>query len=143
SLMDTWIGLHDIEANGERNRGLYLLKSRGMSHSNQIREYLLTNDGVTLIKPYLGASGVLTGTARTLQEAREAAEALVRRQDVKRREREFRQRRAHAERQLAETKAALDAEEEEIRILVAEAEARETTLDEDRAAISTVRGIAK
>lgn len=140
SLMDTWIGLHDIEANGERNRGLYLLKSRGMSHSNQIREYLLTNDGVELIKPYLGSSGVLTGTARTLQEAREAAEALVRRQDIKRREREFRQRRIHAERQFAETKAALDAEEEEIRILVAEAEARETMLDEDRAAISTVRG---
>ncbi len=143
SLMDTWIGLHDIEANGERNRGLYLLKSRGMSHSNQIREYLLTDDGVVLIKPYLGASGVLTGTARTMQEAREAADALVRRQDVARREREFRQRRAHAERQFAEAKAALDAEEEEIRILAEEASARETMLDEDRATISAVRGNAQ
>lgn len=143
SLMDTWIGLHDIEANGERNRGLYLLKSRGMSHSNQIREYLLTDDGVVLIKPYLGASGVLTGTARTMQEAREAADALVRRQDVARREREFRQRRAHAERQFAEAKAALDAEEEEIRILAEEAIARETMLDEDRATISAVRGNAQ
>lgn len=143
SLMDTWIGLHDIEANGERNRGLYLLKSRGMSHSNQIREYLLTDDGVQLIKPYLGASGVLTGTARTLQEAREVADALIRRQDVERREREFRQRRAQAERQFAEAKAALDAEEAEIRLLADEARARETMLDEDRAAISAVRGSAQ
>ena len=143
SLMDTWIGLHDIEANGERNRGLYLLKSRGMSHSNQIREYLLTDNGVELIKPYLGSSGVLTGTARTLQEAREAADALVRRQDVERREREFRQRRAHAERQFAETKAALDAEEEELRILAEEARSREYALDEDRATISAVRGNAQ
>ena len=64
SLMDTWIGLHDIEANGERNRGLYLLKARGMSHSNQIREYLLTENGVQLIEPYIGPAGVLTGSAR-------------------------------------------------------------------------------
>lgn len=143
SLMDTWIGLHDIEANGERNRGLYLLKSRGMNHSNQIREYLLTNDGVELIKPYVGTSGVLTGTARTQQEAREAADALIRKQDIDRREREFRQRRAQAERQFAETKAALDAEEEEIRILNDEAKLRESVLDEDRASVSVVRGTMK
>lgn len=143
SLMDTWIGLHDIEANGERNRALYLLKSRGMSHSNQVREYLLTDAGVRLIKPYVGASGVLTGTARTMQEAREAADALVRRQDVERRQREFSQRRAQAERQFAETRAALDVEEAEIRVLAEEARERESRLEEDLVTISTARGMAQ
>ncbi len=143
SLMDTWIGLHDIEANGERNRGLYLLKSRGMSHSNQIREYRLTSDGVQLIKPYLGPSGVLTGTARAVQEAQEAADALIRRQEIERRERDFAQRRAHAERQFAETRSALDAEAEEIRILADEARGREMLLQQDRAAVSAVRGTVR
>jgi hypothetical protein len=70
SLMDTWISLRDIEADGERNRILYLLKSRGMSHSKQIREYELSDDGIHLTEPYLGPEGVLTGAARMAQEAR-------------------------------------------------------------------------
>ena len=140
SLMDTWIGLQDIEANGERNRGLYLLKSRGMSHSNQIREYLLTDHGVQLIRPYIGTAGVLTGTARTVQEAREAAEALVRRQEIERRERALLQRRAQAERQLAESNAALDAEAAELALLAAEARNREERLEAERTRVSIVRG---
>ena len=67
--MDAWISLTDIETNGERNRGLYAIKSRGMGHSNQIREYLLGWSGVTLINPYVGPHGVLTGSARLTQEA--------------------------------------------------------------------------
>lgn len=140
SLMDTWIGLHDIEANGERNRGLYLLKSRGMGHSNQIREYQLTSHGVRLIAPYVGASGVLTGTARKTQEAMERAGALQRQQDIKRRTRGFEVKRAAAERQMAETRAALDAEADELRALSAEENEREDSLERDRAAMSITRG---
>ena len=66
SLMDTWLLLRDIELNGERNRGMYVLKSRGMAHSNQIREFVLTNKGIRLLKVYLGVEGVLTGSARGL-----------------------------------------------------------------------------
>src|SRR5256885_13810972 len=77
SLMDTWLLLRDIELNGERNRGLYILKSRGMAHSNQIREFLLTPNGIRLVDVYLGPEGVLTGSSRQAQEAREAAAALA------------------------------------------------------------------
>ncbi len=68
SLIDTWLLLRDIELNGERNRGLYILKSRGMAHSNQIREFLLTENGVQLTEVYLGPEGVLTGSARLSQK---------------------------------------------------------------------------
>ena len=91
SLMDTWLLLRDIELGGERNRGLYVLKSRGMNHSNQIREFLITREGIELVAPYLGPEGVLTGSSRVAQEARERraeAERLaaieLRRADVSR-----------------------------------------------------------
>ena len=63
SLMDTWILLRHIESNGERNRGIWVLKSRGMAHSNQIREFVFTDHGIELVDVYLGSAGVLTGTA--------------------------------------------------------------------------------
>jgi circadian clock protein KaiC len=78
SLIDTLLLLRDIELNGERNRGLYILKSRGMAHSNQIREFLLTDRGVQLTEVYLGPEGVLTGSARLAQEAKEKATAVQR-----------------------------------------------------------------
>jgi len=77
SLVDTWILLQDIESNGENNRLLRLVKSRGMAHSNQIREFNLTDHGITLIKPYIGPSGVMTGSARYTQEAKDKAEELA------------------------------------------------------------------
>ncbi len=76
SLIDTWLLLRDIELNGERNRGMYVLKSRGMANSNQIREFILTDHGVKLREVYVGASGVLTGSARIAQEAHENAGLL-------------------------------------------------------------------
>ena len=75
SLIDTWLLLRDIELGGERNRGMYVLKSRGMAHSNQIREFLLTDHGVELKDVYIGPEGVLTGSLRLAQEAREQAAA--------------------------------------------------------------------
>lgn len=143
SLMDTWVGLHDLEENGERNRGLYVLKSRGMGHSNQIREYVLTPAGIRLTEPYVGPSGVLTGTARLSQEALERAERLARRQDVERRMRDHEARRATAERQIAETRAALEAEADEIRKLAQEADEREVSRDAHRAAVAASRSAAE
>src|SRR5262249_34962037 len=78
SLVDTWILLRDIELGGERNRGVYVLKSRGMAHSNQIREFLLTSEGVRLRETYVGPEGILTGSMRLAQEARERAAAVAR-----------------------------------------------------------------
>jgi circadian clock protein KaiC len=84
SLIDTWILLRDIDYGGERNRTICVLKSRGMCHSNQVREFLLTNHGVQLSDVYVGPSGVLTGTARVNQEAAEKAAKLIREQELKR-----------------------------------------------------------
>ena len=88
SLMDTWLLLYNREANGEHNRQLYLLKSRGMAHSNQVREFILSSEGIKLRDAYVGPEGVLTGSARLAQEAKDKAAALVREQDMERRSRE-------------------------------------------------------
>ncbi len=77
SLMDTWLLMKMIEVGGERNRALYVLKSRGMEHSNQIREFVLTNDGLRMLDVYLGPEGVLTGSARVSQEGREKAVVTI------------------------------------------------------------------
>jgi len=73
SLVDTWLLTITMPSSGERNRGLYVLKSRGMAHSNQIREFLLSSEGVGLVPVYIGPDGVLTGSARAAAEAAQAA----------------------------------------------------------------------
>jgi circadian clock protein KaiC len=94
SLIDTWLLLRAIELGGERNRGLYVLKSRGMAHSNQIREFLLTSHGIDLLDVYVGEQGVLTGSMRMSQEARDRAaeNERVREADAKARASERRRR---------------------------------------------------
>ena len=143
SLMDTWIGLHSLNSDGERNRVLYILKSRGMNHSNQVREYRLTDHGVELIDVYVGPGGVLTGAARLTQEAQEQAASLQRGQEAERRRRDFEAKRAIAERQILETRAALEAEERELAMLNEQAETRESVLRQDRATIGARRGLAE
>lgn len=142
SLMDTWIKLVGVEANGEMNRALYVIKARGMSHSNQIREYGMTSTGIELIEPYIGSDGFLTGTARLTQGAREEAATLRRRQDAERQRRERERRRQALERQITEMRAALDAEEDEAGMVSRESELRESTLNSDRLAVAVRRGAA-
>jgi len=101
SLMDTWILFRDIEYGGERSRAMYVLKSRGMAHSKQIREFLLTDQGVQLRDVYVGPAGVLTGTARSNQEAAEKAEELVLKQQMELGEQEL-----VTKRQILESKVA-------------------------------------
>ena len=93
SLIDTWLILRDIEIGGERNRGLYILKSRGMAHSNQVREFLLTDHGVELRDVYVGPGGVLTGSVRLAQEAQEQAAQMARQRDTERRQPELERKR--------------------------------------------------
>jgi circadian clock protein KaiC len=113
SLIDTWLLLRDIELNGERNRGMYVLKSRGMANSNQIREFILTDHGVELRGVYVGASGVLTGSARIAQEALENAEVLTRKQDIERKKREIERKRKALEAQITTLHADFESEESE------------------------------
>ncbi|GLS47070.1 circadian clock protein KaiC [Methylobacterium brachythecii] len=143
SLMDVWVKLQDIDANGERTRTLYVIKARGMSHSNQVREFQMSAKGVKLVDAYVGPAGVLTGTARLVQEAEEQAATLRRRQDSERRKREVVRRRQSIERQIAELRASLDVAEEEEQVLIGEDETRESLLADERAALAGRRGAAE
>jgi circadian clock protein KaiC len=105
SQMDAWLLLRNLESNGERNRGIYVLKSRGMAHSNQIREFLLTDHGVQLRDVYVGPSGLLTGSARAAQEARERAEATELKRQEQRKAFELKQKRQQLEAEIAKMRA--------------------------------------
>ena len=140
SLMDTWILLRDIELGGERNRGLYILKSRGMAHSNQIREFLLTDDGIDLLDVYNGPGGVLTGTARYSQMAIEKADKLVREQEIERKQRDVERKRKAMEAQIAAIRADFEAEREELESIVKQEEMVEEVLLKDRTAVGQMRG---
>jgi circadian clock protein KaiC len=140
SLMDTWLSLLDVEADGERNRILHVLKSRGMSHSKQIREYELRDDGIHLIAPYLGPDGVLTGAARMAQAAREREADRERLETTEQRKREIARKRDAIERQIMEMRAALDAEEDEVSKLVDYQNTRSASVTSDRAAMAKKRG---
>jgi circadian clock protein KaiC len=124
SLIDTWLLLRDIEMGGERNHGLYILKSRGMAHSNQIREFLLTDEGVKLVQAYRGHDGVLTGSARVAQEARAEETELARRQELERKRLEAHRHHASTESQLVALQLELTAQETQIKQLADEEEMR-------------------
>jgi circadian clock protein KaiC len=140
SLIDTWLLLRDIESAGERNRGLYVLKSRGMKHSNQIREFLITPEGIQLENVYVGPEGVLTGSMRAAQEAREAAEALARSQELARKHREIEHRRAALEAQIAALRAEFKATEDEAALINAQDTQRESAMAAQRDATARRRG---
>jgi circadian clock protein KaiC len=95
SLMDTWLLVRMLEASGERNRLLYVLKSRGMAHSNQMREFVLSDDGIKLVDVYVGPGEVLTGSARLVQESKDQAKALAEQQEVAARQRKLEQEEAN------------------------------------------------
>jgi circadian clock protein KaiC len=132
SLMDTWLLLRGVEVGGERNRALYVLKSRGMDHSNQIREFLLTNDGLRLLDVYLGPEGVLTGSARVSQEGREKAAGTSRRQELEGRRREMERKRRIFEARMVMLRAEFEGEEEVLQQSISESELLGEELVQDR-----------
>jgi circadian clock protein KaiC len=143
SMMDTWISLTDLEASGERNRVLYVLKARGMNHSNQMQEYRLTNQGIDFVEPYVGSEGVMTGAARLAQAARERAQALAQAQEAARQRRALERKRASMERRIAEMRASIEAEEGEMAMLLEQEGSREDALAADRVAMAAKRGAVK
>lgn len=128
SLMDTWILLKNIEESGERNRGLYILKSRGMPHSNQIREYVLSDQGIQFRELYAGSGEALTGSARTAQEARELAEALERSQEIERKERELKRKKLETKAQIAALQAQFETDKGELERAIAKERQRDVAL---------------
>ena len=120
SIVDTWILLRDVEVAGERNRVIYVLKSRGMPHSNQVREYRLGERGFEFRDLYVGREGVLTGTLRIAQEAREAEAERRRAVSIERRRRELQRKRDALEARIASLRLEFEAERDELEELLAE-----------------------
>jgi circadian clock protein KaiC len=118
SLVDTWLILRDLELNGERNRGLHILKSRGMAHSNQVREFVMSERGIELKDVYIGPSGMLTGSARVAQEARERAQQVSRNEEVERQQLDLKRKHDALEGQIAALRAEFAAEEARIEQII-------------------------
>ena len=130
-----------LETGGERNRLLYILKSRGMAHSNQMREFLLTDQGIKLVDVYVGPGAVLTGSARLVQEAKDKAQAVSERQALARRRRELEQEQALARAQLEALQLKTASLDEEIHTLRRQEESRETTTVREQAELARARGV--
>jgi circadian clock protein KaiC len=139
SLVDTWLLLRDIESGGERNRGIYILKARGIKHSNQIREFLLTDHGVELREVYLGEAGLLTGSARVTQEAKDSSAAQLARLEIERKQLLLERKRKALANQMAALQLELETEEQESRQLIAQAELKLKKLEQDRGEMAKSR----
>jgi len=139
SLMDAWLTLQDIEGNGERNRVFYVLKARGMAHSNQIREFLISDRGIDVIDAYVGTSGVLTGSSRVAQGALEKAKLLATQLEAARRKRELERKREMIDRQIAGLRADYDGETTELRRIDEQVKAQANVLSTERAASGILR----
>jgi circadian clock protein KaiC len=139
SLMDTWVLLRAMESQNERNRIIYILKSRGMGHSNQVREFLLTPQGIQLVDVYAGPGEVLTGSARLAQEARDRQAELEKARTAEDRQRELLRERLNLEAELNAVKARLDSVTSELRLNIDEEAARLSRADDDRRRISAFR----
>jgi circadian clock protein KaiC len=139
SLTDTWILLRDLELNGERNRVLYVLKSRGMAHSNQLREFALTDRGIRLIPAYIGPGGVLTGSSRLAQEAKERTEARLQRQEAVRKRQQVDQKALVLKAQIAALQREFSTVEQEAEELSREEQLSDEELQLDRSNMAKSR----
>jgi len=139
SLMDTWLLLQTLEGSGERNRGLYILKSRGMAHSNQIREFLMSDQGIQLRDVYIGSDGVLTGSARIVQEARETAASIEHRQEIERKQREIERNKTLIAARIAALQAQLESEKDDLELVIAKEKQRDEAIVQGSRAIAMNR----
>lgn len=139
SLVDAWLLVRDIESNGERNRGLYIMKSRGMSHSNQVREFTITDKGLSLVDVYLGPDGVLTGSAREAQKLREKTGVALREFAISRKDKEILRRRMMLESKIASLQAEFESTEEELNKIYLEEELKQDIMERNRQEITDIR----
>jgi len=140
SLMDTWLLLRNIEFNGERNRTIFVRKSRGMAHSNQVREFVMSDKGIDLVDVYLGNDRVLTGSARVAREAQERAAATLRGQDHQRKLRQLASKRKAIEAQIVALQAEAEAEAAEVHFAITQETSREKTTCQSTDATARRRG---
>jgi circadian clock protein KaiC len=139
SLIDTWILVRNIEYNGERNRGLTILKSRGMPHSNQIREFVMTDNGIDLLDPYVGPSGVFMGSAKMAQEMKDKAEFIEAKQDLEHKKRTLKEKQKELEAKIAALKAQFRAEENELEKSIEQVQQSIGVISKDRELLAVAR----
>jgi circadian clock protein KaiC len=140
SLMDTWINLRFFENGSERNRGVAVIKSRGMEHSNQIREYLVTGNGIEIQDVYLGPSGgLLMGSSRAAQEAKEMAEAITQSKNVMQSKRELESKLKLLDAQITELNSEFEMREEELDKLTSENILRSKALEANKSEMARIR----
>lgn len=132
SLVDVWILVRDIESNGERNRGLYVMKSRGMKHSNQVREFVITDEGLKLVDVFLGPVGVLTGSARETQQLLERTSEAIHDHAISRKDREIERKRLVLESRIAALKEEFESVQEELNKSYIEDELKKSILNDNR-----------
>jgi circadian clock protein KaiC len=143
SLMDAWLILKNVEGNGERNRAFSIIKVRGMAHSNQLREFVMSKDGIQLLDVYKGRDGVLFGSARVAQESREIDERLNKSEEIERKKRELESKRKMMENGIAVLKEQYAREEEEINILIGQDISREKAAELTKKEIATQRQVGR
>lgn len=139
SLVDAWILVRDLEANGERNRGLYIMKSRGMPHSNQVREFVITDQGLDLVEVYLGPEGVLTGSSREAQMLLEQTGKVLHTNAISRKDRELLRKRAVLEAQINNLKTEYESTEEELNRVYVDEELKRRVMEENRQQLTDMR----
>lgn len=132
SLVDAWLLVRDIESNGERNRGMYIMKSRGMKHSNQVREFVITDEGLDLVDVYLGTDGVLTGSAREAQQLMEATGKVLRTHAVTRKDLEIQRKRKVLEAKIASLQEEFESVQDELNKSYVEEDLRKEIMEKNR-----------
>lgn len=132
SLVDAWLLVRDIENNGERNRGMYIMKSRGMKHSNQVREFVITDEGLDLVDVYLGSEGVLIGSAREAQELQEATGRVLRTHAVNRKDVAIQRKRKVLEAKIASLHEEFEALQDELNKSYVEEDLRKEIMEKNR-----------
>ena len=139
SLVDAWLLVRDIEFNGERNRGMYIMKSRGMKHSNQVREFIITDKGIDLVEVYLGPDGVLTGSAREAQRLHEQTGQVLRGNALSMKDREILRKRKVLEAKIASLQTEFESAEEELNKIYVEEDLIKKVTSENRDELSRMR----
>ena len=132
SLVDAWLLIKDIEFNGERNRGIYIMKSRGMKHSNQVREFTISEEGLALVDVYLGPSGVLTGSAREEQQLTEVTGQVLRDHAVSRKDIEIERKRKVLKAKIESLKEDFESTQDELNKSYLEEDLRKEIMEKNR-----------
>jgi circadian clock protein KaiC len=139
SLVDSWLYISDIEMNGERNRGLYIMKSRGMHHSNQVREFVITSKGLNLIDVYLGPDGILTGSAREAQMLMEETGQVLHSNALSRKDREVIRKKKLLEAKIESLKTEFESTEEELNKIYIEEDIKREVMNKTRQKLTEMR----